>query len=141
MCGQLYPVSFVEEGLDIDYAQIARPNGSLTTVLLPPRFRQRRGLRSAVVIDAPDRARFPRFPTRAKRWDCPLLPRSCVYIPFLWWHELRSRPGDENVAFNLFLAPTHAAARDEFDNEIEALRESMDHLRRTAPARARKDEL
>ena len=117
-------------GLDIYYAQVVRSNGSLSEPrLLPPRFRPRRGQSSAVTIDHPDHARFPNF-AKAARWECPLRPKTCVFIPFLWWHELRVPRGVEHVAYNIFFPPSHSSAQEEMESEVEALEESMHYLHR-----------
>jgi hypothetical protein len=43
-------------------------------------------------LDAPDHARFPRF-VGAQRWECLVEPGDAIYIPALWFHEVRARGG------------------------------------------------
>ena len=130
---RLYPVVFNKEGHDVDYQYFVRPNGSLSEWLLPPQYRDRK-VYAAVSEEAPDLARFPRFGD-ATRTDVTLGAGDCLWIPQLWWHNIRSPAGAVNLAFNLWFGmPADDSSRGDFDVHQgvqmlhEALEESMAYL-------------
>ena len=102
------------------------------TLLIPKRFRMRRGLTSSIDLGNVNRSRFPAF-ERARRHECRLERGSCIHVPFLWWHRVQSTPGAENVALNFFFEADHESKRAELQAEHEALEASMEYLLRTGP--------
>jgi hypothetical protein len=89
--------------------------GSKRVILVPREDRSRvyrRGLFSSAPnfarVDAehPDLAKFPRF-ARARRLTCVVGPGEVLYIPQLWWHQLRSV--DVSASVSLWWADGWAA--------------------------------
>jgi len=140
----LYPVTFVHEGMDIDYIEMLRPTGELEEVLIPRQFRSSRGMASALddryffplKISEVDLKRFPNFQF-AKHREMRIVPGTCAFIPFNWIHKLFSEPNQENVAVNYWFNPEQADI-EKFRSELPAkmsdlVEESMEHLVATGP--------
>lgn len=134
---KLYPVVFNKAGQDVDYQYFVRPNGSLTEWLLPPQYRDHK-VYAAVSEELPDLTRFPRFGD-ARRTDVTLGAGDCLWIPQLWWHNIRSPKGAVNLAFNLWFGmPADDSSRGDFDARqgmqmlTEALDQSMTYLEQLA---------
>jgi hypothetical protein len=80
---------------------------------------------SLVDFDAPDLERFPRFPqAMAAALVAELEPGDAIYIPYLWWHEVRSLD-PVNMLVNYWWAPPAAgrgAPREAFLHAMVALK-------------------
>jgi len=97
---------------------------------------------SLVDFDAPDLTRFPRFPDAlAAAQTAELAPGDALYIPYIWWHHVRSLDAFNllvnywwNDAQDAALAPldcfVHAllALRDLPDEQRAAWRAMFDHF-------------
>lgn len=72
--------------------------------------------------DAPDLVRFPRF-AAATRTQLTVGPGDCFFIPQLWWHNIRSPPGELTLSFNLWFGMPNGD-RGHFDFERAAMSET-----------------
>lgn len=88
---------------------------------------------SMVDFDAPDLARYPDFPKALEAgFTADLEPGDAIYIPYLWWHEVRSL-APLNVLVNYWWAPPapgRTAPRDAFFHALLALRDLPPHHRK-----------
>ena len=103
--------------------------------LIPARYRDAK-VYAAVREDAPDFARFPGF-AEATRTDLTVGPGECFFIPQLWWHNIRSPPGELSFSVNFWFGMP-SGPRGSFDFHKEAakqtkvLKQSMESLKEIA---------
>lgn len=81
---------------------------------------------SMVDLDDPDLTRFPNFPKALEAGlTAELEPGDALYIPYLWWHEVRSLDA-LNMLVNYWWAPPapgRTAPRDAFFHAMLAIRD------------------
>lgn len=76
---------------------------------------------SMVDFDAPDLARFPRFPQAMdKALVAELNAGDGIYIPYLWWHHVRSTE-PVNLLINYWWSPPSAAVGHPLEAMIHAI--------------------
>lgn len=76
---------------------------------------------SMVDFDAPDLARFPRFEeAMEKAHVAQLSAGDGIYIPYLWWHHVRST-GPVNLLINYWWSPPSAAVGHPLEAMIHAM--------------------
>jgi hypothetical protein len=80
---------------------------------------------SMVDFDAPNLERFPRFATALDHaLTAKLGPGDAIYIPYLWWHHVRSTAG-VNLLINYWWSPPSAT----FGHPMEALIHAIGAIR------------
>eukprot|EP00928_Gymnodinium_smaydae_P014883 TRINITY_DN15462_c0_g3_i2.p1 TRINITY_DN15462_c0_g3~~TRINITY_DN15462_c0_g3_i2.p1 ORF type:complete len:358 (-),score=64.22 TRINITY_DN15462_c0_g3_i2:11-1084(-) len=136
---KMYPVIFNEDGMDIDYQFFLRKDGRMKTFLMPKQYRDSK-VYAAAKEGGNNSKRFPEF-EKAEPMQCSIAPGECLWIPQIWWHNIKSEPSEVNLGINYWFGmPAHS--RGEFDAEEamknlhKELKKSMAYLKQTGRAQS-----
>lgn len=97
---KVYPVSFAEPGMDIDFQLVLRSSGGFAEEPIPDEYRDQDSYLSPVDDAEWDRHSYPKF-HNATQQQCSLKPGDCVWIPSFWWRSSHASE-DTNLALSFW---------------------------------------